>query len=360
MKRVMTVEGSRQQKGKVQVGIKEPNTEMGKPVGHSTGVGINPKSKRELIAVKARNSPKEQFNNLIHQLHIDLVKECILEIPKSSAPGNDGMTAQQARDNMSWLLPPLLSQIHEFKYEAPPVRRVYIPKPDGKQRPIGIPDIVDRSIQAAMSKILNEIYEQDFLNCSFGFRPNLGCHHALATVNALIGQRKMYHVLEVDIRDFFGSLDHKWLRKFLELRIKDQRVLNLIDGWLKAGVMELGEWKESVNGSPQGGSISPLMSNIYLHYVLDLWFEKKIKPQYKGNAHLVRYADDFCVFFNEKADLESFKTLLAARLNQFGLVIAEDKTHITDLTPRENAGRDRRRIATSTRFVFDRLLGPLN
>jgi group II intron reverse transcriptase/maturase len=154
----------------------------------------------------------------------------------------------------------------------------------------------------------------------------------------------MHYVLEVDIKDFFGSLDHGWLRKFLELRVKDTRLLKLIDDWLKAGVMEQGRLQKSESGSPQGGSISPLLSNIYLHYVLDLWFEKKIKPQFKGAAHLVRYADDFCVFFKDPLDIESFKVLLKTRLSQFGLSIAEDKTHTTNLAPRENRGADRRRI----------------
>ena len=209
------------------------------------------------------------------------------------------MTAEQARKNLNWILPPILKQIHEGRYEPPAVRRVYIPKADGKQRPIGIPAVIDRAIQAAMTKILNEIYEQDFLKCSFGFRPGLSCHHALATVNAIMYRWKMEHVLEVDIQDFFGSLSHDWLGRFLRLRISDKRALKLIEAWLKAGVMEEGKWQEVERGTPQGGSVSPLLANIYLHYVLDLWFEKKIKSKLRGKAELVRYADDFLPVLQE-------------------------------------------------------------
>ena len=159
------------------------------------------------------------------------------------------MSAKQASENLSWLLPPILKQIHEGGYTPPPVRRVYIPKADGSKRPIGVPVVIDRAIQAAMAKVLNEIYEQDFLKCSFGFRPGLGCHHALATINDLLFRRKMEHVLEVDIRDFFGSMSHDWLMRFLGLRIGDRRVLALIQAWLKAagknykGGREGGGWQ---------------------------------------------------------------------------------------------------------------------
>lgn len=281
----------------------------------------------------------------MHHLTAPLIEECLSKIPRSSATGTDGMTRKQAQENISWLLPPILQQIHQGNYEAPPVRRVHIPKADGKQRPIGVPQIVDRSIQAATSRILNEIYEQDFLPCSFGFRPNLGCHHALATIEKLLTDWKMNYAFEVDIRDFFGSLNHEWLRKFLELRIGDERVLKLIQAWLKAGVVERGQWKPATDeGTPQGGSISPLLANIYLHYVLDLWFEKKIQKQLRRKARLVRYADDFVVLFQDPQDLEDFKVLLRTRLAQFGLEIAEEKTHTTDLTPRSNGGGERRRI----------------
>lgn len=316
---------------------------MEKATKHRDGSKDNPMLRRALIAARARNKPKEQFNNLLHHLTYELIEECLNKIPKSSAVGIDGVTVEQAKNNLSWILPPLLKQIHQGKYQAPAVRRVYIPKANGKQRPIGVPEVVDRAIQAAMAQILNEIYEQDFQKCSFGFRHNLGCHHALATVSKLLTRWKMNYVLEVDIRDFFGCLSHKWLRQFLGIRIKDIRIIKLIDAWLKAGVVEGNKWQESEGGVPQGGSISPLLANIYLHYVLDLWFEKKMKLQYHKQAHLIRFCDDFVVLFKRKEELEIFKSLLKTRLHQFELEVAEEKTHVTELVARERRGTQERR-----------------
>lgn len=239
------------------MGTQEPNTASGNLHGHSDRAGNDPESKRARIAAIARNKPKEKFNNLMHHLTYDLVREHLAKIPLKSASGVDGMTVKVALENLEWILPPILTEIHQSNYDAPPVRRVYIPKANGGQRPIGVPAIIDRAIQAAVAKILNEIYEQDFLNCSFGFRPRIGCHHALATIDKLVQDLGMNFALEVDIRDFFGSLSHDWLRKFLGLRIGDKRVLKLIDAWLKAGVMENGRWREVEQGTPQGGSITP-------------------------------------------------------------------------------------------------------
>lgn len=205
-----------------------------------------------------------------------------------------------------------------------------------------------------MAKVLNEIYEQDFLKCSFGFRQGLSCHHALATVNELLYRRGMEDVLEVDIRDFFGSLSHEWLMRFLELRIGDGRVRMLIQAWLKAGIFEEGRWQEVERGTPQGGSISPLLANIYLHYVVDLWFERKIKPQFRGKAALVRYADDLCLFFAQSTDVDTMKSLLEARLGQFGLKLAEEKTHKTNLGARTNSETHERRKLTFLGFMIYR------
>ena len=330
----------------------EPHSEAGDPAGHRDGQSNDPVSKRAAIAAKARKNPKEQFNNLLHHLTYELIAECLHEIPQSSATGVDGMSAKEARENLSWLLPPILKQIHEGRYTAPPVRRVYIPKADGSKRPIGVPAVVDRAIQAAMAKVLNEIYEQDFLKCSFGFRPGLGCHHALATINEILYRRKMEDVLEVDIRDFFGSLSHEWLMRFLGLRIGDKRVLTLIQAWLKAGIFEEGRRQEVEKGTPQGGSISPLLANVYLHYVVDLWFERKIKPQFRGKAELVRYADDLCLFFQNPTDVGTMKTLLQARLAQFGLTLSEEKTHQTHLGRRRNPQTHERRRLTFLGFTI--------
>jgi RNA-directed DNA polymerase len=226
--------------------------------------------------------------------------------------------------------------------------------PAGTQRPIGVPAVIDRAIQGAMAKILNEIYEQDFLKCSFGFRRGLGCHHALATINEVLYRQRMEHVLEVDIRDFFGSLSHEWLMDFLKLRIGDGRALRLIQAWLTAGIFEEGRWLKVERGTPQGGSISPLLANIYLHYVVDLWFERKIKPQFGGKAVLVRYADDLCLFVEQPTGVDTMRTLLQARLGQFGLQLAEEKTHKTNMGTRTNNATHERRRLTFLGFTIYR------
>jgi len=327
------------------MGKQEPDTVPGNSAELSDGGRkYDPASKLARLAVIARSKPKEVLSNLMHHLTYDLVKEHLEKISNKSAPGVDGMNKEEALANLNWILPPILNAIHQGHYKAPPVRRVYIPKANGGNRPIGVPAIIDRAIQGAMTAILNQIYEQDFLPSSFGFRPKLSCHHALATINELMWRQYMKYALEVDIRDFFGSLNHEWLRRFLKVRIGDERVLKLIDSWLKAGVMESGQVKVLEVGTPQGGTISPLLSNIYLHYVLDLWFEKKIKKQLSGRASLVRYADDFSILFKFESEMKTVKTLLVARLDQFGLAIADDKTHMTNLTPRANRGKDRRRM----------------
>jgi RNA-directed DNA polymerase len=297
------------------------------------------------VAAVARSNPKLKFNNLMHHLTPELIKECIRAVPNSSAVGVDGMSKEQVEANLSQLIPAALKDMHKGAYVAPPVQRVFIPKADGKQRPIGIPTIFDRGCQAGMAKVLEGIYEQDFLDCSFGFRPGRGCHNALATMQESLFKDQMNFVLEVDIRDFFGSLDHGWLRQFLCHRISDERVLKLIDSWLTAGVLDEGRLATTEVGCPQGGSISPLLANIYLHYVLDLWWEKVIRPNLKGKAKLIRYCDDFVMIFESKEEAEGMLAQLRVRLAKFNLEISEAKTHLTDLSLRKTEGpRTRRRV----------------
>lgn len=316
-------------------------------VEHRDQLSVNsdqPKSKLALIAAKARSNPAERFNSLMHHVTPELIAECLEKIPLNSAAGVDGMNKAQARRSLTWILPPIMEQIYKGQYQAPAIKRVYIPKSNGGLRPLGIPGIVDRAIQSAVVCVLNEIYEQDFQICSFGFRPNLSCHHALVTLKEIVDWKKLNLVLEVDIRDFFGSISHEWLMKFLGLRVGDGRMLKLIEGWLKASVMEAGQYQQTEKGTPQGGSISPLLANIYLHYVLDLWFERKLKKSLQGQAYLVRYADDFVMVFSNQQDREDTHTLLKTRLAQFGLQVAEEKTHMTDMSLRTNKGQDRRHM----------------
>ena len=260
-----------------------------------------------------------------------------------SASGPDGITRKLAEEHSDWLLPKHLDAIHKKRYVAPASRRVLIPKSNGDKRPLAIGNIIDRGIQGALREVLEHIYEQDFLNSSFGFRPKRSAHNALATLNHGIRNEGLKYFLEVDLENFFGTINHRWLMEFLEYRILDKRVLLVIKSWLKAGVIEEGKILKSEVGAAQGGAISPLLANIYLHYVLDLWFDKKIRPRTKGNCRLIRYADDFVVGFENENDCMEFKTLLKARLEQFKLKINESKTHVTKLGPPENGSQGNRR-----------------
>jgi group II intron reverse transcriptase/maturase len=253
------------------------------------------------------------------------------KIPKESAPGVDGISVEEARKTFEVWIEEMLASIHRKAYKAPPVRRVWIPKP-GKtsKRPLGVPCVADRALQRSVSVVLSSIYEQDFLPCSFGGRPKLSAHHALSTLNEIIAGKKVSWVLEADLKNFFGSLDHGWLLRFVEHRVGDPRIISLIKRWLKAGVLEEGELRSVEMGTPQGGSISVLLSNIYLHYVLDLWFEKVIKPQLKGEAYLVRYIDDFVVCFQLRSDAIRFQDALVKRLEKFSLELEPKKTRLVE------------------------------
>jgi group II intron reverse transcriptase/maturase len=237
----------------------------------------------------------------------------------------------EAKEEFEVWIEPMVQSMHRKSYHPPPVRRAYIPKPGRREkRPLGVPTVTDRALQRSVAQVLSAIYELDFLPCSFGGRPGLGAHHALATLNEIIAGRKVSWVLEADLSNFFGSVDHRWLLRFVEHRVGDPRIISLIRRWLKAGVLEDGELQESTEGTPQGGSISVLLSNLYLHYVLDLWFERVVKPRLSGEAYLVRYIDDFVLCFQYRSDAQRVQDVLEKRLKRFGLTLEPSKTKLVE------------------------------
>src|SRR5271169_5367894 len=285
----------------------------------------------ERIAAKARSEPKLRFTSVAHHVTRERVWENLCQIPKDSAPGVDGQTVPEAKESFGEWIEEMLQSIHRQGYQAPNIRRVYIPKP-GKQekRPLGVPCVADRALQRSVAQVLSAIYEQDFLPCSFGGRPGRGAHQALATLHEVIAGRKVEWVLEADLKNFFGSLSHKWMLRFVEHRVGDPRLISLIRRWLKAKVLEDEELHANEEGTPQGGSISVLLSNLYLHYVLDLWFERVVKPRLRGEAYLVRYIDDFVLCFQYREDAVRVQDALRKRLGKFGLTLEPTKTKLVE------------------------------
>src|SRR5215471_1501936 len=285
----------------------------------------------EQIAAKARCEPKLRFTSLAHHITRDRVLRNLCQIPNRSAPGVDGQTVTEAKETFGEWIDAMLQSIHRKGYRAPDIRRVYIPKP-GKQekRPLGVPTVSDRALQRSTAQVLSAIYEQDFLPCSFGGRPGRGAHHALATLNEVIAGSKAGWVLEADLKNFFGSLSHQWLLRFVEHRVGDPRLISLIRRWLRAGVLEDGEVHPNEEGTPQGGSISVMLSNVHLHYTLDLWFERVVKPRLRGEAYLVRYIDDFVLCFQYRADALRVQDAMRKRLGKFGLTLEPRKTKLVE------------------------------
>jgi group II intron reverse transcriptase/maturase len=288
-------------------------------------------TKLEQIAAKARREPNLRFTSLTHHITRERVLKNLQQIPKHSAPGVDGQTVEGAKENFEEWIGSMLQSIHRQGYKAPNIRRVYIPKPGkAEKRPLGVPTVSDRALQRSTAEVLSAIYEQDFLACSFGGRPRLSAHHALATLNEVIAGGMTGWVLEADLKNFFGSLDHDWVLRFVEHRVGDPRLINLIRRWLKAGILEDGAVHPSDEGTPQGGSISVLLSNLYLHHALDLWFERVVKCRLRGEAHLVRYIDDFVICFQYRSDALRVLGALRLRLGKFGLTLEPTKTKLVE------------------------------
>lgn len=281
------------------------------------------------IAEIAKGKPKEKFTALCHHINEEMLQLCHHELAGNKAAGIDKVTKEEYQANLAENLKGLVQRLKQWKYQPQPVRRVFIEKGDGKsKRPLGIPAYEDKLVQLALAKILQAIYEQDFLDISYGFRPGRSCHDALKGLAQIIERGKISYVVDADIRGFFDHVDHKWMIEFIGHRISDSNFKRLIVRTLKAGVVESGKWEPSVEGTPQGGVISPLLANIYLHYVLDLWFEKEVRKNCPGEARIVRYSDDFVCCFQYKEEAEKFYRDLAQRLALFGLEMAEEKSKI--------------------------------
>lgn len=287
-------------------------------------------TKTERIAELAKQMPSVALTSLSHHIDIEWMQEAYRRTRKDGAPGVDQMTAEEYAKNLEANLQALLGRAKSGDhYRAPAVRRVYIPKGDGKKlRPIGIPTFEDKVLQRAVAMALEAVYEQDFLDCSYGFRPKRSTHQALQQLWHATMEVSGGWVYEADIEDFFGSVDHTKLREVLSQRVRDGVLIRLIGKWLKAGVMEKGCVYHPETGTPQGGVISPLLANIYLHDALDLWFEREVKPRLRGEATLIRFADDFVVVFEREVDARKFAEVLPKRFAKYGLRLHPGKTRL--------------------------------
>ena len=285
-------------------------------------------TKLDRIANLSKQAPGMVLTTLAHHIDTEWLHEAYRRTRKDGATGTDGQSAEQYAANLQDNLRSLLDRAKSGTYRAPAVRRVHIPKGDGQTRPLGIPTFEDKVLQRAVAMVLEAVYEQEFLDCSFGFRPQRSAHQALGTLRDELMEMNGGWVLEVDIRKYFDTLDHEHLRNVLRRRIGDGVLLRLIGKWLNAGVMEAGHVSYPETGTPQGGVISPLLANIYLHEVLDLWFEREVRPRMRGRTKLVRYADDFIIVFEHEEDARRVMQVLPERFGKYGLALHPDKTRL--------------------------------
>ena len=271
-----------------------------------------------------------RFTTLLHHVNEKRLLDSFYLLKRQAAPGVDRVTWSEYEEGVDIRITDLHDRIHRGAYRAQPSRRVYIPKPDGRQRPLGIAALEDKIVQQAVVTVLNQIYEEDFLGFSYGFRPGRGAHDALDSLSAGIMTKKVNWILDADIKGFFDNISHEKLMELIELRVADPRILRLIGKWLTAGVSEDGQWSETKVGTPQGAVISPLLANIYLHYVLDQWVMEWRKVQADGDVIIVRYADDFVLGFQYRDEAESFLTQLRERMAEFGLELHSEKTRLIE------------------------------
>lgn len=306
-------------------------------------------TKLQRIAEKARGESGCRFTSLFHLMNVEMLRECFRQLRKDAAAGIDKVTKEEYGANLEKNLTALVEKLHRMSYIPLPVRRVYIPKPgSSKERPLGIPALEDKLVQAGLAKILSAIYEQDFIEDSFGFRPGRGCHDALRALSNEVEGGRIHYIVDADIKGFFDNVDHEWLMQFLGHRIADKRVLRYVKRFLIAGIMEDGVVSASDKGTPQGGIVSPILANIYLHYSLDLWFTRVFQKSCYGQSRIIRYADDFVVCFQCEADAIRFRQELDERLSRFGLEISPEKTKTIEFGPFAEAKAKRRGSKAAT------------
>src|SRR4029077_15118941 len=278
----------------------------------------------------ARERKQERFTALLHHVSVGLLRASFYALQRQAAPGIDGVTWREYEAGLEGRLSDLHSRVHRGAYRAQASRRVYIPKADGRQRPLGVAALEDKIVQQAVVTILNEIYEVDFKGFSYGFRPGHSPHQALDALSVGLLRKRVKWVLDADIRGFFDQMSHEWTMKFVQHRVGDPRIVRLIQKWLQAGVVEEGQWSETKMGTPQGAVVSPLLANVYLHYVFDLWVEVWRKKVAKGDVIVVRYADDLVVGFQHRTEAERFLKEFRERLAKFGLQLNADKTRLIE------------------------------
>lgn len=294
------------------------------------------------IAKKAQSQKRYRFRNLYGMLNEELLRESWRVIKKHAASGVDQISAQDYEQQLEEHIRDLVKRLKQKRYRAKLVKRHYLPKGNGQFRPLGIPAVEDKLLQVAVTRLLEAIYEQDFRPCSYGYRPGVGAVDAVDKLTVKLQFGSYHYVVEADIKGFFDNMDQEWLVRMLAERIDDRAFLGLIRKWLRAGILDTtGTILHPVTGTPQGGVVSPVLSNVYLHYVLDLWFEKVIKPQCRGEACLLRYADDYICAFESKAEAERFYAALGPRLEKFGLTLAAEKTRILPFSRHQPLGQGR-------------------
>ena len=311
---------------------------------------MNTYTKQQWITEQAREHPQRVFTSLHHLIDKDWMIEAYRRTRKDGAAGIDGVTGADYEKDLEVNLEDLLNRLKSGSYVAPPVRRHYIPKADGTKRPLGIPTFEDKVAQRAVLMLLEPIYETDFLPCSYGFRRGCSAHDALDEIRKGVMEHRQRWVIDADVSKYFDTIPFTELRTFLDLRIKDGVVRRMIDKWLNAGVLEQGSVHRPVAGTPQGGVISPLLSNIFLHHVLDMWFENEVKPRIHGECRLVRFADDFVLTFEDHLSGKRVLDVLGKRLGRYGLKLHETKTRYVDF--RRSRPYGRHWMATATAFDF--------